>query len=173
VCRPANPMRVSGPITAFTSRRDAPRRYVLATSKHASNRSTQQVCAGAFSTFGGPASPGRSGASPQPPRAAVARNWRLALCAKRRCRLEGACALGLDDSPASRLALKRDPSFAMAKRASRASEHRRVLLVHLSSLGGPHRHARIHDEALVSGVRRRRRLTGHLLLTVTPPAPRL
>ena len=40
-------------------------------------------------------------------------------------------------------------------------------------VGGPHRHARIHDEALVSGVRRRRPLTGHLLLTVTPPAPRL
>jgi hypothetical protein len=33
--------------------------------------------------------------------------------------------------------------------------------------------ARIHDGALVSGVRRRRRLMGHLLLSVTPPAPRL
>src|SRR2546423_11642748 len=56
--------------------------------------------------------------------------------------------------------------------ASGAAEIR-PLIVHLSSLGGPHRHARIHDEALVSGVRRRRPLTGHLLLTVTPPAPRL
>jgi transposase len=38
---------------------------------------------------------------------------------------------------------------------------------------GSHRHARIHDGALVSDVRRRRRLMGHLLLSVTPPAPRL
>src|SRR5580693_3422501 len=32
----------------------------------------------------------------------------------------------------------------------------------LSSLGGPHRHARIDDGALVSGVRRGRPLTGRL-----------
>jgi hypothetical protein len=36
-------------------------------------------------------------------------------------------------------------------------------IVQLSSLGGSYRHARVHDGALVSGVHRRRRLTGHLL----------
>ena len=41
-------------------------------------------------------------------------------------------------------------------------------LVQLSSLGGLHRHARIHDEALVSGVRRPRPHTGHRHLTATP-----
>jgi hypothetical protein len=62
---------------------------------------------------------------------------------------------------------------APRKRSSPDPQSTRSDVVHLSRLGGPHRHARIHDEALVSGVRRRRRLTGHLLLSVTPPAPRL
>jgi hypothetical protein len=60
-----------------------------------------------------------------------------------------------------------------SERTSGCADATRSLFVLSSSLGGPHRHARIHDEALVSGIRRRRPLTGHLLLTVTPPAPRL
>jgi len=60
--------------------------------------------------------------------------------------------------------MRRTRSLFPQKQARVRRGRGRLRLVHLSSLGGPHRHARIHDEALVSGVRRRRPLTWHLLL---------
>ncbi len=57
------------------------------------------------------------------------------------------------------------------KQERQAGQARVLLIVPLSSLDGLQRHARIHDEALVSRVRRPRPHTGHRHLTATGPPP--
>jgi hypothetical protein len=66
------------------------------------------------------------------------------------------------------------PAPAIAEKESSAGDGPALLLVsHLSSLGDLHRHARIHDEPLVSWVLRPRPHSEHRQVTATPPPPPL